>query len=62
MSVLSLNAAAAATLARDWRRAAQTPGLNPSEIFDRLEHAAAYQALAVCGIHGHSDRTEEDAA
>jgi hypothetical protein len=59
MTVLSLNAAAAATLARDWRRAAQTPGLNPAEVYARLEQAATYQALAVCGIHGHSDRTEE---
>jgi hypothetical protein len=61
MTVLTLNAAAAATLARDWRRAARTPGLNAREIYVRLERAATYQALAVCGIHGHSDRSEESA-
>lgn len=54
--------AQAAAEARTWRIAAREPGLNPSEIFTRLEHAAAYQRLAVCGIHGHSDRSEEDAA
>ncbi len=31
----------------------------PFAFVDRLEQAATYQRLAVCGIHGHSDRTEE---
>lgn len=59
--MITLTAAAAAALARDWRIAARTPGLDPHEIHQRLEQAATYQALAACGVHGHSDRTEEAA-
>ncbi len=57
--MISLTAAAAASLARDWRRAARTPGLNPAEVYDREQQAEEYQDLAVCGIHGRGDRTEE---
>lgn len=58
---MNIAPAEAAAMARDWRIAAREPGIDPQEIHARLERAAACQALAACGVHGHSDRTEEAA-